>query len=187
MYGPAQTAFIETTIKNLEPIHAVYKNPTAKWASPALAVPKPGTEQLRFTVDLVAVNARTVPIQSSLPNLESTLQNAEGAQHYANIDFSHGFWQIPLAKESQEIMSIQTGTGIYSPTRTLQGGADSATYFHDQTRERFQGRITKMLQWIDDFLIFAETEKELLDNINSFLRYAMRRTSGSTPRNPTST
>ena len=97
-YGPAQTAFIESTIKNLETIGAVYRNPTAKWASPALAVPKPGTDQFRFTVDLVAVNARTVPIQSSLPHLESTLQNCEGSKYFANIDFAHGFWQIPLAK-----------------------------------------------------------------------------------------
>ena len=64
-YGPAQKEFIESTIKNLEAINAVYKNPTAKWASPELAVPKPGTEQLRFTVDFVAVNSRTCLLYTS--------------------------------------------------------------------------------------------------------------------------
>ena len=152
----------------MEAIKAVYRKHTAKWASSAIAVPKPGTEQLRFTVDLVAVNALTVPIQSSLPHLESTLQNCEGSKHFANIDFSHGFWQIPLSKEIQEVMSIQTGSGVYSPTRTLQGRADSATYFQDETSEKFQGRVDKMLQWIDDFLLYSKSEQELLEIMEIF-------------------
>ena len=65
-------------------------------------------------------------------------------------------------------MSIQTGSGVYSPTRTLQGGADSATYFHDQTRQKFQGRVDDMLQWIDDFLLYSKSEQELLGNMETF-------------------
>ena len=64
-YAPLQTAFINTTIKDLELVGAVRRNPSAKWASAALAVPKPGTTKQRFTVDLRGVNSRTVPVQSA--------------------------------------------------------------------------------------------------------------------------
>ena len=58
-----------------------------------------------------------------------------------------------MSVRSQEIMSIQTSVGVYSPTRMLQDGTDSATYFHDQTREKFLGKLDKLLQWIDDYLL----------------------------------
>lgn len=168
-YGPIQQRFIEETIRNLEKIGAVYRNPTAKWASPALAVPKPGSKQLRFTVDLRGVNGMTMVIQSGMPHLEAHLQQCEGSQCYANLDFCHGFWQIPLAKASQEIMSIMTHVGIFSPTRTLQGGSDSGCYFHDVTRDKFAGRVHKLVQWIDDYLLHEEDEGKLLDALDEFL------------------
>lgn len=167
-YGPIQQQFIEETIRNLEKIGAVYRNPNARWASPALAVPKPGTDQLRFTVDLRTVNMLTQAIQNSLPHLESLLQECAGSKCFANIDFCHGFWQIPLAKISQEIMSIVTTIGIFSPTRTLQGGTDSGSYFHDTTREKFIGKIKKLIQWLDDYLLHEADEDKLLDNLDIF-------------------
>ncbi len=167
-YSPAQKVFIGNTIKNLDIVGAVFKNPNAKWASPALAVPKPGTDDLRFTVDLRRVNDRTEPIQASMPHNDSTIQQCEGSKVYAEIDFPHGFWQLPLDGESREIMSIQTPFGVYSPYRVLQGGTDSANYFQQVTSEAFDGRVKRMLQWIDDFLLHAPTEEELLKDIETF-------------------
>lgn len=53
-YGPIQQKLIEETIKNLENIGALYRNPNAKWARPALEMPKPGADQLRFICRLKA-------------------------------------------------------------------------------------------------------------------------------------
>lgn len=54
-YATHQRAFIGSTMRCLEKLGAVVKKHSAKWASPALAVPKPGTDNLRFTVDLRVV------------------------------------------------------------------------------------------------------------------------------------
>ena len=70
-YAPIQRDFIIQTIRELEQVGAIYKNNAARWASPALAVPKPGSTKIRFTGDLRGPNARIVPIQSSMPHLES--------------------------------------------------------------------------------------------------------------------
>ena len=45
-YEPAKTGFVKTTIRNVEAIKAIYINPTAKWSSPALAMPGNGTYML---------------------------------------------------------------------------------------------------------------------------------------------
>lgn len=169
-YAPQQRVFIINTVKELEKVGAIYKNPKARWASPALAVPKPGSDKLRFTVDLRGPNSRTVPIQSAMPHLESHLQDISGSTCFANIDLAHGYWQVPLAKESQEIMSIQTPIGVYSSRRILQGGTDAGNHFQAMLQEKFAEHVTKMLQWIDDFLFYASDESELLDNLESFCK-----------------
>lgn len=60
-YSPPQLEFMKTKIAELESLGLVYRNPTATWASPPHIVPKAGPEKFRFTVDLRAVNASTVP------------------------------------------------------------------------------------------------------------------------------
>lgn len=112
-YAPRQNAFISSTIRQLEKVNAVYPNPKAKWASPALALPKPGTDKLRFTVDLRGPNKRTIPIVSAMPDMESLYQSPAGSSVYWKIDICHAFWQLPLHVDLQEIMSIQTPVGVY--------------------------------------------------------------------------
>ena len=68
------------------------------------------------------------------------------------------------------MMSIQTPVGVFSSRRLLQGGTDAGSHFQAVLQETFDGRVEKLLQWIDDFLFYAASEKELLDNIDSFLQ-----------------
>jgi hypothetical protein len=42
------------------------------------------------------------------------------------LDFPQAFWQIALDKDSQELFSIQTPLGIYTPTRMMQGSQDAS-------------------------------------------------------------
>jgi hypothetical protein len=104
-------------------VGAIVYNPNAKWASPIVAAPKPGSsESFRFIVDLRAPNAQTIPMAPAMPNLEATLQMTEGSSFYAKIDMCHAYWKLPLDKDSQEYISIQTPLGVHTPTRTLQRG-----------------------------------------------------------------
>lgn len=101
-----------------------------------------------------------------MTHLESHLQQCDSSLVFANLDILHGFWQIQLAKSSQELVSIMTNIGVFSQTRSLQGGSDSACYFHEITREKFEGRVRKLVQWIDDYLIHDEDEENLFDCLN---------------------
>lgn len=167
-YAPMQRVFIANTIRQLEQVGAVYKNPTAKWASPALAVQKPGSEQLRFTVDLRAPNAQTEPIASAMPHLDSMLYAAERSTRFAKIDMAHAYWQLPLASDSQELLSIQTPLGVYSSNRLLQGSTDAGNYFQAVTQEAFHPLSQNLIQWLDDFLVHAVNEKDILQALQPF-------------------
>lgn len=103
-YAPQQRDFIIQTIRELEAVVAIYKNSSSRWASPALAVSKPGSTKPRFTVDLHGPNVRAIPIQSEMPRLESNFEDISGSTCLADIDLAHGYWHVPLSLESQEMM-----------------------------------------------------------------------------------
>lgn len=167
-YAPAQKVFIGATIRSLERIGAVKHNPTARWASPALAVPKPGTDSFRFTVDLRGVNQQTVPVASAMPDLESMIRSVGESKCFAKMDMVHAYWQIPLHKDSQEAMSIQTPEGVFTPQRILQGSTDAGNHFQSVTSQAFMSLSESLLQWIDDFLMHSTTEDKHVDNLGIF-------------------
>jgi hypothetical protein len=134
-----------------------------------VAAPKPGSsEGFRFTVELRAPNAQTNPMASAMPNLEAMLQTTEGSSYYAKIDMCHAYWQLPLDKEIPEYMSIQTPLGVHTPTRTLQGGTDAGNNFQASTSEVFSALRANVLQWIDNFVIHARSEDQLLTLLGQY-------------------
>lgn len=90
-YAPVQRAFIAQAVGDLEPVAAVHRNPSARCASPALAVPKPGSTKLRFTVDIRGPNSQTITVQSAMAHLDSMLQAAQGRICYSKIDIAHAY------------------------------------------------------------------------------------------------
>lgn len=170
-YAPAQRAFLSSTVKKLETLGAVRANPTSRWASPALAVPKSGAEGYRFAVDLRRANQQVQAMASSMPHLESRFQGVAGSACFAKVDLCHAYWQLALAENSQEIFSIQTPMGIYTPTRLTQGSTDAGNYFQGTTEPLFNEvplLRDKSLQWLDDFMLHAKTEEELLGALKAF-------------------
>jgi len=162
-YELPQRAFISATIRALEGVRAVYANPKARWASPALAVPKPrSSEKFRFTVDFRGPNKEIIPVASAMPDLESLYQSTAVSTAFAKLDMCHAYWQVPLHKDSQEVMSIQTPVGVYTSTRILQGSTDAGNHFQATTSNVFRELNEKLIQWLDDFLAHARDEADLL-------------------------
>jgi len=65
-------------------------------------------------------------------------------------------------------MSIQTPLGVYTPRRVLQGSTDAGNHFQSCTSQIFEDLIDCLLQWLDDFLIHAKTEEDLLKHVRQF-------------------
>ena len=105
-----------------------------------------------------------------MTHLESLLQDIEGSKCFANKDLAHGYWQIPLAEESQEMMSIQTPIGVYAYRRLVQRGSDSGNNFQAVLGEKFQGRVKNLIQWLEDFLFYSRDEEGILNDIREFLQ-----------------
>ncbi|CEP03568.1 hypothetical protein PBRA_009453 [Plasmodiophora brassicae] len=168
-YNPNQKEFLDDMIRMLKENGLIYLNLNSRWASPVLVVKKPHGNGYRLCVDLRQVNARSVPTAWPMPNVEAATRKLNGMTCFFTIDAHKGFWLMPLAKECQEIFSFMTDDAVYTPTRSIQGGMNSALQFQARVARIFDDMQDHLLIWIDDLLGFARSEAELLAQLSLVL------------------
>ena len=160
--------FINVYTAQLERFGFIEECPQSQWASPVLVVPKPPPTLYRWTADLRRVNQMTENVVWPMPHLDSEIHDLSGSQWFAKIDFVGGYWQLPLAEDSQEIMSFVVPQGIYKPTRTPQGAKQSAPNFQAKVEPLFSEIRSNLKAWLDDFLLHCSTFDDLLDKLRFF-------------------
>ena len=72
-----------------------------------------------------------------------------------------------LSEEAQEIFTITTPFGLYTPKRVPQGVLNATAYFQGIMADLLVGLKCKI--WVDDVFFFADPEDELLDTLDAFL------------------
>ena len=144
----------------------------ASWTSPPLLVPKPRSTDLlpayRLAFDLRAVNAVTIPMSWPLPNVDSELADLRGKVCYALIDFVSSYWQAPLHYSCRHLHAVVTPTGVFAPTRTLQGGRNSAANFQAKVEPCFAEIRDSLKAWLDNFLLHARSWDDLFRILGRF-------------------
>lgn len=117
----------------LEQLGWIFESPNSRWASAALPVAIPGssaaTSEFRQACDYRSLNALTEALTGVVPILRIITEHVRGMEHFGLFDFIKPFWQLPLAKACQEMMSYMTDDKIYTPTRVPQGCSDAALHF----------------------------------------------------------
>ncbi|MEM9897005.1 MAG: reverse transcriptase family protein, partial [Bacteroidota bacterium] len=166
-YSPEAAKWMSKFIRDLEDNGLIYRNNQAVWASPAMPRLKPDKKRYRLVVDLRQVNSQIELCPYPIPYLESVVTFAAGAYCYATCDLQDGYWQFPLAKQSQELFTFVTHEGLYSPTRIPQGSINGAAQFQACVEDVLKPCLRKTtLVYIDDILIKGTSEKDLLKNLD---------------------
>ena len=110
-----------------------------------------------------------------MPDLETKLPMASGLQDYFQADWWRGYWQLPLDVESQELYTVMTNRGMYTPTRVLMGATDAVAYCQAAVEQIFGELLDdKILAWLDDVLGYATSQTELLDTLERVLQCCMQ-------------
>ena len=174
-YPPPKKEFMTRYVRQLLKLGLVKKATAPEWVSAPLIVPKRPPAMFRLTVDYRPVNNATVQTFWPMPNIEAELADARGAKAFAAIDFCSGYWQAPLHPDSQPLFAFMTPEGVVMPTRTTQGGTNSAANFQEKVAECFAELRENFKAWIDDFIIFAKDEKHLLHILRRFFEICRSR------------
>ena len=132
------------------------------WFSAPLIVPKRPPAMYQLTIDYRLVSAATRPTFWPIPSIEFELPDIGGSKALTGIDFCSSYWQAPLHPDSQTLIALSTPNGIVMPTRTTQGGCNSAANFQEKFDQCFTEIKEILKAWIEDFMLFTTNDSHLL-------------------------
>ena len=70
---------------------------------------------LRFCIDFRRLNSRTKKDAYPLPRMQETMESMVGTQFFSTMDLKSGFWQVKMAKDSQQYTAFTVGSmGVYA-------------------------------------------------------------------------
>jgi len=136
------------------------------WASPVCLVRKKDNTY-RFCIDYRRVNAVSKRDAFPVPDINDALDSLQGNRWFATVDLLSGYWQLGLTERAKERSAFCTKRGLFQFTRMPFGLAGAPASFC-----RLMSIVLADLLWvicicyIDDLVIFARTEQELLDRLD---------------------
>ena len=142
---------------------------TSAFLSPVLLVrKKDGT--WRMCIDLRKLNSMTVPVHWPLPKLDQLFARTQGAKVYATFDLLKGYWQFPIAERCRAHTSFATPFGTFQFARVVMGARNSASHFQRVMQLVLSNLAdTICAVYLDDILVYAETDDQLAKNIRDVL------------------
>ena len=124
-------------------------------------------DTLRLVSDYQAVNSQVEQSPGVMPNQEDKMREFWGAKCFWKLDLLQGYWQMPLAPEEQEVFTIVTPHGLFTPTRVPQVVLNATSYFQRVMTDLLRGLDCKV--WVDDVFYFAEDTISLLCLLDEIL------------------
>jgi hypothetical protein len=150
----------------------IIRDSQASYWSQVLLTPKPNGKW-RFCIDYRNLNEATESFGWPIPNIPVMLQRfgAYQAKFFAIFDFTQGYFQCPMSDDSRPYTAFRTQFGLYEWNRVSMGLKSAGSYFqHVMSSSVLGGMIYTMLElYIDDCIIFASSEDELVDRVDKFL------------------
>ena len=131
------------------------------WNSPIFVVPK-RDGGLRPVIDYRKINAATEDDKFPLPVLSDLLMSlGEGNRYFTSLDMLSGYWQIPVAKESQDITAFSTPHGHYNFVRMPFGLKNAPCTFQRYMNNLFKDMIGHSVYiYLDDVIIASKNSTD---------------------------
>lgn len=141
----------------------IIRESSSPWASAYVLVKKKSGE-LRLCVDFRRLNAATKKQVYPLPNTDDCLETLAGKRYFSQIDFTSGFWQLPVAEESRELTAFRTEDGQFEFIRMPFGLTNAPASFQRMINATMSGLKGMNLQvFIDDICLATSTWEEHIE------------------------
>ena len=150
----------------IEPSRSEYNSPIV------LVRKKDGTN--RFCIDFRRLNAVTKFDTKPMDNYEDIIAKTGCDKVFSKLDFSKGYWQIPMAETSKPYTAFSTPSGSYQFRRNPFGLVNSGSAFNRVIREMLAS-MSHIDAYVDDVLphtVDWATHMEVLQELFNRVRHA---------------
>ena len=139
---------------------------TSEWASP-LVIVKKKDGMLRLCVDYRRLNSIAKADAYPMPRIDDLIDRLGGAKYITTLDLTRGYWQVPMAKESQPLTAFATPFGLYQ-FRVMPFGLSGAP----ATFQRLMDGVIRGLEdfsaaYLDDLIIYSTQWEEHLHQLRA--------------------
>ena len=147
----------------------VIEHSLSEWASPVCLVKKADNSYI-FCIDYRRVNAISRKDAFPVPDIRDALDSLRGAKHFATLDLLSGYWQLGMTPRAKERSAFCTRRGLFQ-FRRMPFGLSGAPATFCRLMQHILGDYigTVCLCYIDDLIIFATTQQELLERLDMVL------------------
>nr|CAB3502859.1 unnamed protein product [Digitaria exilis] len=112
-------------------------------------------------IDYRALNAVTIKNKYPLPRIDDLLDQLRKAKFFSKIDLRSGYYQMKIRPEDIPKTAFTTRYGLFEFTVVSFGLTNAPAYFMNMMNKVFMDELDKfVVVFIDDILIFSETEEE---------------------------
>ena len=140
----------------------------SEWAAPIVPVKTNGSVRIYGDYKLTANTATTTDIYYLL-RIEDLLTSLAGGKAFSTLDLSLAYLQLPLAEESQSLVTLNTHKGLYRYLR-LPFGVSSAPALFQGTMENLLQGLPHICVYLDDILVPSHSHHEQLGNFGEVLK-----------------
>ena len=143
---------------------------TSPWCNTVVLVRKKyGT--LRFCINFRRLNDRTEEDAHPLPRMPEIMKTMVGARIFSCMDLKSRFWQVKMAEESRQYTAFTVGSlGVYEFLRMPFGLCNAPATFQRLMQNCLSElNLTYTLVYLDDVVVFSDTEKEHLIRFRAVL------------------
>ena len=122
---------------------------------------------LWFCIDFRRLNSRTKKDAYPLPQMQETMESMVGTWFFSTMDLKSGFWQVKMAKDSQQYTAFMVGSmGLYEFLRMLYRLCNAPATFQ-RLMQKCLGELnlTYALIYLYNVIVFSRTEEEHLHHL----------------------
>ena len=99
--------------------------------------------------------------------MQETMESMVGTWFFSTMDLKLGFWQVKMAKDSQQYTAFTVGSmGVYEFLRMPYGLCNAPATFQRLMQNCLgELNLTYALIYLDDVIVFSRTEEEHLHRL----------------------
>ena len=109
-----------------------------------------------------------------LPNIKQMLERIgeKKPKYFAVLDLTQGYYQMAISKKARALTAFRTSEGLFQFCRLPMGLKSAPAYFQAAMQQTVLAELLYQIceVYLDDIIVFAETEDELLANLEKIFK-----------------
>ena len=162
----SQASVVEDEVRKML-ASGVVEPSSSPYCAPLLLVRKSDGSN-RPVVDFRLLNKATVFNAEPMPNPEAIFASLSGDKFFSKLDFTKGYWQIPMKDEDKEKTAFSSSLGLLQFRRMPFGLVNAGATYSRMMRNLVDG-LDGVAFYVDDVIVHSRTWDQHVETLSELI------------------